>query len=1153
MQYERPPSEQQRRIIEEPNLEVPLKVVAGAGTGKTFVLAHRFAWLTLERGLPADHLLALTFTENAATEMRTRIRRLLRLNGMPPPVALWVHTFHSFAARILRENAYAAGRDPEPALVTEIEESLYLDGLLQSIFDGDFAQITALSPSVLAGLGVERPEDLRRILLRLLREAKGRGLLPDDFLAQAQEQTRQFWATIPTAAEAHALNQHDLTPLLYDRAAAGFGLPPLLDPDLPKSLTLPVRKLYFADTGRKVPTPLPDAQLLLSRAQAAELALLEAATEVYRLYLLRLEQESALDFDGQIMQAVVLLGNRELRLSEHYQDYFQYLLIDEFQDTSPNQLELVRLLARPREQAEVSLPGGGVRREDTYARLLVVGDQKQSIYGWRNARPGNIEALLPMPAGETVDGAEVFRPLTESYRLTKPLVAIANRAGHAARPSDPPLEAFNSAEGRVLYPEPFEHPYGTRYAQREEAAYIADQIARLRDSGEIADLSEAAVLLRSRSRFRALKLAFERRGLLYQAQGGVGFFEHPLARDVLAWLQLLRDPQQDMYLARLLTREPYSLSDRALYLLLTQPGDDGRKRREGSAMEIVLEFLNDLPPCGAGFLARADDGAPTGTRAGKPAPREVEELAELPTSRLQAFADDYAALRELSRQATARQVLEAVWRHCSAHVRLTPSEERATSVVRGTFEGVIEQVSGAEPVPLDDLVNTLDLYLAEDHRELPVSDQSVLGAVQVLTIHRAKGLGFEAVFLPGWNESGGSGPTYDSRWGVRGIKVAGQDPKGVICKFLDKVSGRAPGTDVGDHDDESLRLAYVGLTRGKRFLCVTRSAEKSGKPPQYPAEAYFEGVDSAPAAAPVAEEHDYLLVRPAPAPVLEPIPPRAPQVLRVSFTQLRRLEQCPRAWLLSRQAPGGWDLDRPEDSSGSAGVSPVWGGSAVSPPGNAGVSPVRGGSAVSPPGGAGVSPVQVGGASPSAGAELGTRFHRFVTAHYRGVAPEAETAGLGEAEAQRLEELIAAFRASQWVDLTEPVELEVPVNLARRVGDTLVVLGGVVDLLLPQSGRVVDFKTDRAMPPAVRADHALQMLIYRQALTTGDTPPQCLLVHARSDQMETLPLSEEELQVQVPRLESLLQSLVEYAAGKPAEVRVGKHCEWCSFREVCGV
>jgi predicted RecB family nuclease len=117
----------------------------------------------------------------------------------------------------------------------------------------------------------------------------------------------------------------------------------------------------------------------------------------------------------------------------------------------------------------------------------------------------------------------------------------------------------------------------------------------------------------------------------------------------------------------------------------------------------------------------------------------------------------------------------------------------------------------------------------------------------------------------------------------------------------------------------------------------------------------------------------------------------------------------------------------------------------------------------------------------------------------------------------------------------------------------LVLLGGVADLLLPDSGQLVDFKTERRMTPQSRADHALQMLIYREALAAGGRPaPRPVLLHATPEGLEKVPLSEEEIAAQAPRLEGLLEELVEYASGKPAEVRRGAHCQWCDFREMCG-
>lgn len=1080
MQYERQPSEEQRAIIEEPNLAIPLKVVAGAGTGKTFVLAHRFVWLVVEKGLAPDRLLALTFTDNAATEMRTRIRRLLRLNRYPEPLpSLWVHTFHSFCARLLRDNAYRAGLNPEPALVTEIEEALYLDTLLNAVFQGEFAHLAALAPDRLADLGVEKPEQLRRLLLTLVQEAKGAGQTPEEFRHTALEQSKRFWSLLPTAAEAQQMDQHDLARLVITRATSAFGLTASLD-GLQAGHTRELRKLYFSDIRRKPPTPRPDAQALLDQAWKAEQALIEAAAAIYQAYLNRLTEEGALDYDGQIMQAVALLQRLDLGLSAHYRDYFQYILIDEFQDTSLSQLELVRLLARPR-TLEVRSPDGQVRRERSYERLLVVGDQKQSIYGWRQARPENLDALLPMVEGETVEGVPISRPLTESHRLTPALTEVANRAGRAARPQDPELKPANPATGAVLFPAPFSGEHGVRLSRRAEAAFIADQIRRWQESGEIADLSEIAVLIRKRRFFRPLKVAFERRGLPYQAQGGVGFFEHPLARDVIAWLQVLRDPQQDLYLTRLLTREPYALSDGALYLLLTTPTDGTRKRRP-EPMLVTLQR----------FLAGEDD-------------REPAERSEIPAERLRAFAEQYAALRDLAARFSAREVLEAVWQHCAEHVALSPSEEQAVSTVRATFDGLIEQVSGRRPPPLEDLVQALDLYLQEDYRELPVVDQPVRGAVRIMTIHRAKGLGFEAVFLPAWKEQERGGPRYDRMWGLLGLKVGGEDPKSAVHKLVQQAAS-------SPEDDEALRLAYVGVTRAKRLLCVTRAQGRRGLPP-YPAADYFASVPETPIAQPPLEGEEREFVRPAPGLRLSRDLSLAPDLVSVSYTQLRRLEDCPRAWWLSRQAPADWEREPESDGDRAA--------------------------------------------------EVGSRFHRFVAEHYRtraspGSAPTASppphlTTGLSEGEAARLSNLVSAFLTSEWATPSPPLEVERPVHLVLPASALTVRVTGIIDLLLAADLQIVDFKTEQEITTSARANYALQMYVYREALRseTGREPPSPVLIHVRPNGLEALRFTPAELAAQSGRLQALLERLAAHVSGAPCPPVPGPHCAWCAYAAVC--
>ncbi|HEY3398130.1 MAG TPA: ATP-dependent DNA helicase [Armatimonadota bacterium] len=1068
MKYEREPSPEQKWIIEEERLDVPLKIVAGAGTGKTFVLAHRFAWLVVDRGLSPDRLLALTFTDNAATEMRTRIRHLLRLNGVADPGPLWVHTFHSFAARVLRENAYLAGRDPEPALLTEVQEALYLEGLLAATGAGEFDHLTALDPVTLAALGVDRAEQLGKLILRLVREAKGSGQTPEGFAAQALAASDRFWNSLPAPDEVQPLSKDEAAQLLWTWATGDPDPPPAPKDNKPVRDRLnDVLKLYFENLKAKQPPARTDTALLFAEAQAAETGVINAATAIHELYRQRLVEEGAIDFDGQIMQAVGLLRDPHLGLAQRYRDAFDYLLLDEFQDTSPTQLEMIRLVARPGQAAP-------------HSHLLVVGDQKQSIYGWRNARPGNLDELLPFQPGEKVDGLEVCRPLRESYRLTEAVAQIANRAGRVARPADPELIARHEGPGRVLYPPMFSEEGGVRRARRAESAWIADQIARLRESGEVEDLSEVAVLLRSRSRFRSLKVAFEQRGVPYQADGGVGFFEHPLARDLIAWLQVLRDPAADLYLTRLLARPPWSLTDRELCLLLTAPSERGRSRRDGSGMQIV-----------AALLAGADE-------------RSAEERTALPAAALRDFWAHYEEFRELARGSSARQVLDALWRHCVRYVRLTRSEERACPMIRAAFEGLLASLAPRRPPHLDDLVGALNFYLAQDQRELPVAPQPARGAVRVMTIHRAKGLGFAAVFVPQWSPGQGGGPGYSEAHGLTGLQVRGEDPKRLIGKLLARTAD--------DTDDEDLRLAYVALTRASRVLAVSRAAGAKEGGQKHPRADYFEGLPETPLPETAAASTETEAVRPVLAPRLEELPVRPPRLLRASYTQLRRLEDCPRAWLLARQAPGGLEAEEPADEH--------W------------------------------------------GLEVGSRFHALVAGFYRGEQPptakefrtaaETAAAGLAPEAAARLGELAEAFLSSEWATVGEPREVERPVELLSEVGETVVRLGGALDLWLPGSGRLIDFKTESGAAPSRRANYALQMLIYAEALRgEGLTCSAPTVVQVQPSGLTSLALSLEELDAQQPRLEHLLGRLVEYAAGRPAEATPGDACTWCDFRGLC--
>jgi len=600
MQYEYEPSLQQRAIIEEPRLDIPLKVVAGAGSGKTFVLAHRFVWLVVSGKVPeADRILALTFTNNAAAEMKMRIKRLLRLNGHAVSGQLWVHTFHSFAARLLRECSYQVGIAPEFQLLTEIGQQVELDRIIDGIFAGDFAQNRVLTSGRLADLGFSSPDTFRGLLSRLIRYAKGGGLGPAEFRGQTRKLNEQFWAAMPSGQEAADLDDATfLASKLQQRLGRAFGEEAVADaPVNDAGATRELRRLYYADLKSGL---RDDLDQRLEHEREIERAILDAAEAAYQLYQQRLAESNSIDFNDQIMMARGLLAdNSDIR--RRYQEKFQYILVDEFQDTSPAQMKMVQALAEPA-RLEVA-ESGQVREVDSYCRLMVVGDQKQSIYGWRDARPENLDKLLPFTEADKVGETALFRPLTVTYRMDQQLTVCANRAAENTGIGDPQLASASDQPGTIIKVSPFVagDDETIRHARRREAAYIAEKIQELVRAQGRFNYGDICVLMRRRKGFRLLKAAFEERQIPYQAMGGVGFFDHPLARDVLALARVIADPFDDASLVRLLTRPPVNLNDRQLFLLATRPAskeDEVSSRRPGqqaivSALAELVEYRDE--------------------------------------------------------------------------------------------------------------------------------------------------------------------------------------------------------------------------------------------------------------------------------------------------------------------------------------------------------------------------------------------------------------------------------------------------------------------------------------------------------------------------------------------------------------------------------
>ena len=392
----------QREAVE--HVHGPLLVLAGAGSGKTRVLTMRIAALIDRHGVPPERIFAVTFTNKAAGEMKHRIGQLLNRD----PSGLWIGTFHSLSARLLRREAELLGFNRQ-----------------FTIYD----------------------EDDRLSLIRRLMEQQG-----------------------------HAVKQFP-----------------------PKA----VQSLISAAKNRMVP-PSELASGSFDR-------LVQVAAEVYAALGPALKAANAMDFDDLLLHPLTLFREHPDRLRA-YQNRFGFILVDEFQDTNRAQYDLIRQLG-------------------AHGNVAAVGDDDQSIYGWRGADVRNMQEFL-----KDFPGASLVR-LEENYRSTQVVLDAANGviAENSGRIGKTLTTRRRGGESVTLV---------AAADERDEAEWVVRELQK-RSAAADWQYREMAILYRTNSQSRALEEAFRRAGVPYRLVGAISFYERREVKDLLAYLRLVSNPSDD--------------------------------------------------------------------------------------------------------------------------------------------------------------------------------------------------------------------------------------------------------------------------------------------------------------------------------------------------------------------------------------------------------------------------------------------------------------------------------------------------------------------------------------------------------------------------------------------------------------------------------
>ena len=597
-----------------------LLVLAGAGSGKTRVLVHRMAWMMDVMGRSPHGILALTFTNKAAREMRGRIEHMLGINTR----AMWVGTFHGIANRLLSQHWQEAGLPQHFQILDSDDQQRVIKRLINA-------------------LGLDEKRWPARQAQWFINEQKDEGL-----------------------RAAHIDPGHD---------------------------------------------PFVQTQL-----------------KIYRAYEETCEQSGFVDFGELLLRSHELwLNNPELLA--HYQNRFHSILVDEFQDTNSIQYAWLRVLAG--DQSSVA----------------VVGDDDQSIYGWRGARVENIQNFAKHFGPQTAQGVHTVR-LEQNYRSSGTILKAANA-----------VIARNSGRlGKNLWTEAEEGELISLYTgfnETDEARFIAEYLQRWADRGRLR--KDAAILYRSNAQSRVLEDSLLRLGIPYRIYGGQRFYERLEIRNALAYLRLTLNRDDDAAFERVINTPTRGIGARTLEQIRELARQDqsslwmaslkmlDKKRLSSRAANAVYGFVELVNNLAASF-----DGLKL--------PEMADQVLEM--TGLLAFHKAEKGERGQTRFENLHELVSA----CKAYSPADREEADTEASLLAKF--VADAALDAGDTQADE---------NED-------------AVQLMTLHSAKGLEFPLVFLAGMEEN----------------------------LFPHSMSAEDPG-----RLEEERRLAYVGITRAMEKLVLT--------------------------------------------------------------------------------------------------------------------------------------------------------------------------------------------------------------------------------------------------------------------------------------------------------------------------------------------
>ena len=805
---ERRPTPEQRTAIEAAARRVIVE--AGAGTGKTGVMVERYCRLACDEGVSPDAILAITFTDKAAAELRQRVRAELAARAQAGSErarellagvgAAWITTIHGFCHRVLAAHPVAAGVDPRFTVLDPAETDRAAREAFDAALEGFLAADEPDREETVAGYGIDA---LRGMIVGAHAELRSRGVREPQ---------------LPPAAPGDPAAAIDEARGAAEAALAELGEKSRWRPRVERAAALLAERGAAIDLDEIAPLAVKSSaedMVEYCKAIAAAIARVAEAGEggvVYAHAAELLERFGAefdavkerrrgIDFEDMQLLAAELL--EQDAIGSAYRSRFAHLLIDEFQDTNRLQLRLVESLRGPR------------------TSLVVVGDLLQSIYGFRHADLGVFreerEAIAADPGGETIELSGNFRSRPEVIGAVNALGAeligssyrpLTVGAPPAADLAGPPVELLLTAKAGWDELE-LEPPLdaGTPADRLAEARAVALRLRELVDGGT--PRGEIVVLLRAFSHLDAYEDALSRAGLRPYLVGGRGYWSQQQVSDVCALLAVLANPLDDQALLGALASPACGVAPDTLWLLRAASGP-GRH---------LWPSLRALAGQGEAELAEAD------------------LLGEIEAGDAELLSAFVATVVELRGRATRLSLAELIDRAVTATgydlaVLLKPAGEARFANVRKLMQ-LAAEFEAREGRDLRGLLDFLAFREAAADEAAAATAAEDHDGVRIMSVHRAKGLEFGVVAVPHLDRN-----LLTGTWPPLLTFGRGEDRR--VGLQLRRVG--APSLNLYDHEalreatqerdaEEALRLFHVAATRARERLILSGIVrEKASKP-----------------------------------------------------------------------------------------------------------------------------------------------------------------------------------------------------------------------------------------------------------------------------------------------------------------------------------